>query len=101
MAIGSDACVSGNTNVVPELVVSHYRAYRTGDLNLARELQALLDATHQAMGSGGDLSLFKAMLAKRGLAVGCVRKPLVQANPAAIEQCWEKLVALGISIDPL
>lgn len=98
MAMGFDACVSGNANVVPELVVALYHAATEGNLELARELQRKVDAVRQLLGDGGDLSLFKGILAQRGLDAGAVRAPLLQAPEAVITQHWHALSALGLEL---
>jgi 4-hydroxy-tetrahydrodipicolinate synthase len=100
LAMGVDACVSGNANVVPELVVALYHAATEGNLELAREVQRKLDAVRQLLGDGGDLSLFKGILAQRGLEVGAVRAPLLQAPEAVIAQRWRALNTLGLELTP-
>jgi dihydrodipicolinate synthase/N-acetylneuraminate lyase len=54
----------------------------------------------QLLGDGADLSLFKGILAQRGLAVGAVRAPLLQAPEAVIAQRWRDLNALGLDLAP-
>jgi 4-hydroxy-tetrahydrodipicolinate synthase len=100
MAMGFDACVSGNANVAPELVVALYHAASQGNLALARELQRKLDGVRQILKDGADLSLFKGILAQRGLAVGSVRPPLLPASEATITQCWQALAALDLEFIP-
>lgn len=100
IAMGFDACVSGNANVVPELVVALYHAAAEGNLETARELQRKVDAVRRILEDGADLSLFKGILAQRGLAVGAVRAPLLQAPEAAITQRWHALNALGLDLAP-
>jgi len=63
LALGFDGCVSGNSNVVPELIVALYQAVTTGDLVKARVLQQKLNQVRTILGDGGNLSLFKGMLA--------------------------------------
>ena len=101
IAMGFDACVSGNANVVPELVVALYGAAAGGNLELARELQRQLNAVRRILEDGADLSLFKGILAQRGLAVGAVRAPLLQAPEAVITQRWRDLNALGLDLAPV
>lgn len=91
-ALGLDACVSGNANYAPELVVSLWRAAHHGDLPAARRLQARLDEARRILGDGADLSLFKAMCARRGVPIGDVRAPLPAASDAAAEACWRALI---------
>jgi 4-hydroxy-tetrahydrodipicolinate synthase len=100
-AMGIDACVSGNANVVPELVVALHAAAVDGDLPRARELQAKLDAVRTILRDGADLSLFKGILVQRGLAVGSVRLPLLQASDATIAACWQALTALNLDLSPI
>lgn len=100
VALGFDACISGNANVVPELIVALFNTAKEGNLAAARELQRKVDAVRRLLGDGGDLSLFKGILAQRGIKVGAVRAPLLQAPEAVIAQRWQALTALGLSLDP-
>jgi len=95
---GFDACVSGNANVVPELVVSLYLAARARDWETARALQAKVDAVRPILRDGSQLSLYKAMLTRRGLNGGRVRPPLLQADEAQTAECWQALINLDIGI---
>jgi dihydrodipicolinate synthase/N-acetylneuraminate lyase len=92
-AIGLDACVSGNANFAPELVVETLNTAKRGDLEAARILQARLDEVRRILGDGSDLSLFKAMCARRGIPLGDVRAPLRKASAEKISACWEQLNA--------
>jgi len=96
LAMGFDGCVSGNANVVPEVLAALYRAVTNGDLPTARKLQQQLNQVRTLLGDGGNLSLFKAMLARRGVAVGDVRAPLLPAAPELVAAKWDELSALGI-----
>ncbi|MCG3210334.1 MAG: 4-hydroxy-tetrahydrodipicolinate synthase [Anaerolineae bacterium] len=100
-AAGIDACVSGNANVVPELVVALHRAASEGDISLARKLQKQMDSVRQLLDDGHDLSLFKAGLTRRGLPVGQVRAPLCQISEAVFEQRWQALNLLQIEMVPI
>ena len=95
-AIGLDACVSGNANFVPELVVGIVETVRRGDLVTARTLQSQLDQVRRVLGDGADLSLFKAMCARRGVPVGTVRMPLRPASAQKVEAYWRALSELGV-----
>jgi 4-hydroxy-tetrahydrodipicolinate synthase len=94
MAMGFDACVSGNSNVVPELVVALYQAASQGNLPRARDLQNKLDDVRSLLGNGSDLSLFKSILGRRGLSAGSVRRPMLQATESQVHECWRALYAL-------
>jgi dihydrodipicolinate synthase/N-acetylneuraminate lyase len=95
---GFDACVSGNANVVPELVVSLFLAARAGDWETARILQARLDAVRHILQDGSQLSLYKAILTHRGLNGGRARLPLLQTDESQGAECWQALRDLDISI---
>lgn len=94
LAAGVDGTVSGNANVVPEIVVALHRAVASGHLEEARRWQAQLDAARALMGDGGNLALYKALLARRGVEVGSVRAPLLPVEEEAVERCWHRLQAL-------
>jgi len=96
IALGLDACVSGNANVIPELIVALYNAADGGDLELARELQQQLNEVRWLLGDGKDLSIFKGILKYRGLSVGSVRRPLLQTPENVIEKHWQDLRRLLI-----
>lgn len=96
LALGMDACVSGNANVVPELVTALYRAASGGDLLEARRLQGLVNRVRDILEDGRDLSLFKAVLAARGLPIGTVRAPLVPAPEEAARRKWQELQTLDL-----
>jgi 4-hydroxy-tetrahydrodipicolinate synthase len=99
-AIGLDACVSGNANFVPELVVGIVEAARRGNPNTARTLQSQLDVVRRVLGDGADLSLFKAVCARRGIPIGTVRRPLYPASSEKVESCWQELANLGVFVAP-
>ncbi|MCB0128060.1 MAG: dihydrodipicolinate synthase family protein [Caldilineaceae bacterium] len=96
LAMDFDGCVSGNANVVPELLVALYQAVTNGALPKARKLQQQLNAVRILLGDGGNLSLFKAMLARRGVPVGDVRAPLLPATAEQIAAKWDELLALAV-----
>jgi dihydrodipicolinate synthase/N-acetylneuraminate lyase len=87
--------------VVPELVVALYKAASIGDLTRAQKLQTKLNAVRAILRDGADLSLFKGVLVQRGLSVGTVRKPLLQASEAALTECCEALTALDLTLNPI
>lgn len=96
--MGFDACVSGHANVAPELFVALYKTAHAGVIGEARQLQQKVNRMRQLLGDGGDLSLFKAMVTRRGVSVGDVRAPLVPATAATIDDRWDALKALDIGI---
>jgi len=100
-AMGLSGCVSGNANVAPELFVELFAAASAGDLVRARALQRKVNVLRDLLGDGGNLSLFKRMVAKRGVEVGDVRAPLLAAAPELVEERWRQLAALGIELSPV
>ena len=98
LAMGFDACVSGNANIVPELAVALYNAVTANNLEEARLLQQKLNAVRRLLGDGADISLFKGILTRRGIKAGAVRAPLLQAPDSEIAQYWFKLNTLGLEL---
>lgn len=99
-SIGLDACVSGNANVVPEIVVGIFNAAARGDYETGRVLQARLDDVRALLKDGLDLSIYKGICARRGVPVGDVRTPLKKTSASTVDTCWEKLqdiLALPVS----
>jgi dihydrodipicolinate synthase/N-acetylneuraminate lyase len=95
-AMGLDACVSGNANFMPELVVGIVDAVRQGNLAHARTLQRQLNQVRRILGDGRDLSLFKAVCARRNVPVGTDRSPLKPASESQVEMAWQQLTQLGV-----
>lgn len=96
LALGIDACVSGNANYAPELITALYHAAVSGDLVRARTLQRQVNALREILEDGRDLSLFKAMLDVRGLPVGTVRAPLLPAPETVVRRKWAQVQALEV-----
>ena len=96
LAMGFDGCVSGNANVVPELMVSLYNAVEGGDLKSARPIQQKINRVRALLGDGGNLSLFKGMLTRRGIPVGDVRPPLPAEPAESLERIWQELVEYSV-----
>jgi dihydrodipicolinate synthase/N-acetylneuraminate lyase len=91
VAMGIDASVSGNGNVAPELVVALYNAASSGDMERAQMLQSKLNVVRAILQDGRDMSMFKGVLAQRGIQVGQVRPPLPVAKSELFQQGWEKI----------
>jgi 4-hydroxy-tetrahydrodipicolinate synthase len=85
LAVGIEATVSGNANVFPEPAVEVFEAWWRGDQAAARAAQQRLDSVRRPLRDGLDLSLFKRVLAARGVPVGDVRAPLRRADAAEVE----------------
>lgn len=95
-SMGIDAFISGNANVFPELFVALYNAASQGQIEEARALQKKVNHVRRILRDGGDLSLFKGIMAKRGLNMGQVRPPLLAASNSYLDQCQQELANLGL-----
>ncbi len=98
LAVGIEATVSGNANVFPELAVAVFEAWWRGDQDGARAAQARLDGVRRPLRDGSDLSLFKRVLAERGVAVGDVRSPLRRATDTEVAAAIAAIEAAGVSV---
>jgi 4-hydroxy-tetrahydrodipicolinate synthase len=98
LVAGVQASVSGNANVFPELFVELFQAYGRGDLSAAQSAQARIQHVRRILKDGSDLSLYKAILARRGLPVGGVRAPLVNAERGAVDACVSALDSVGLEV---
>lgn len=96
--MGLSGCVSGNANVMPELLVELHDLATNGALERARRLQKQVNVVRDLLGDGGNLSLFKQMVARRGIKVGDVRAPLLTADPELAAACWRQLSTMGIDV---
>lgn len=91
-AVGAVVVVGG---VVPDLVVSLYRAFRSGDYEVARKLQFRLLDVRRAL-KGPYVATYKEALTLLGRKGGYVRKPLRNLEPKEREHLRESLIAIGL-----
>ena len=94
---GARGSVSGNANVFPELFVALFAAYRSGDRAAARRADERIQQVRRIL-HDGDMALFKAILARRGHAIGRVRPPLPDVTAAEVERCVGDLAAMGLEV---
>ena len=99
LTMGVSASVSGNANVFPELFVTLFDAFQRGDYTSARAAQERINVVRHILRDGGDLALFKAVVARRGVALGGVRPPLLDVSSATVDECVRALATAGIMID--
>jgi 4-hydroxy-tetrahydrodipicolinate synthase len=92
-ALGAGACaaVSGNANVFPEVLVELVNSVSSGDMEVARRQQALLDAIRTALLDGRSISLIKRALELRGPTAGPVRAPLPEATAQMVVDAQQRL----------
>lgn len=96
VAMGLDAAVSGHANVVPEMVVGIYDAVVAGKIDEAQKLQRQFNRVRSALSDPRGLSIWKGVLAYRGVPLGGVRPPLLTATEETIKDAINKLIALGV-----
>jgi 4-hydroxy-tetrahydrodipicolinate synthase len=101
LATGIESAVSGNANVFPELAVAVYEAWWRGDQSAARAAQARFDSVRHPLRNGADMSLFKRVLAERGVPVGDVRAPLRPATDSEVRAAVQAIEAAGVAVRPL
>jgi len=101
LVTGIPASISGNANAVPELFVELFQAYWRGDWAAAQSAQARIQHVRRILKDGSDLSLFKAVLEHRGLRVGGVRPPMINAPKEVVECCIKRLADQGIELTPV
>jgi 4-hydroxy-tetrahydrodipicolinate synthase len=99
LAMGIQATVSGNANVFPELAVAVFDAWWREDTSAARTAQLRLDCVRRALRDGLDLSLFKRVLARRGVPVGDVRAPLHRASDGEVDAAVTAIEAAAVTLD--
>lgn len=95
---GIPAAISGSANVCPELFVDFYKAFWRGDLAAAQAAQGRIHHVRRVLKDGGDLSLFKALLAHRGIDAGEVRLPLLSAPKGVVDQSIRSLIEQGVEL---
>lgn len=98
LAVGIPSAVSGHANPCPELFVELFEAFWRGDVAAAASAQARVQSVRRILKDGGDMSLLKAVLSYRGIPVGGVRAPLLNAPDDAVDRCLSALADLGIAL---
>jgi dihydrodipicolinate synthase/N-acetylneuraminate lyase len=98
LAMGIQATVSGNANVFPELAIAVFDAWWRGDQDGARAAQKRLDNVRHALRDGLDLSLFKRVLARRGVPVGDVRFPLRRVTEVEVDAAVAAIERAGVAV---
>ena len=96
LAIGSIGQVSGNSNVWPEGFRQLYDAFGAGDLVTARTCQSQIDQLRRVVYDGLHPAAFKYGLTLRGIAGGCVRRPMRELTPIERQTIQNGLRDLGV-----
>ena len=87
LANGARGCISGNANVMPELMVQLFKSVRQGNKEQQQALQGMVDELADATGRG-NIPLLKLGVALRGIGIGKALPPFCNDIP---EKAREKL----------
>ena len=96
LTLGTSGAVTSAAGVYPEAYRAVWDAWQDGEHNAAVQAQLHIDALCTIFRDGAQLSLYKAALGLRGLAVGPVRAPLRPALAADIRRLEREIGALGL-----
>ncbi len=99
LALGCDGTVSGVSGVCPEPFVAIYEAWLAADLDKARHWQAVASSICELLKNGSNMAYFKAALAARGMAVGPMRRPLMELPADEATRLGEELGRLLSAAD--
>lgn len=101
LMMGADGAAIAVSGVVPEVVISLYRAWTAGDYERSRELQYKLLPLIAAMHAHDFPAGFRAGVAARGFAIGAGRQPLSNRQVAelreAVPRLAEMMEGLGVT----
>ncbi|MFQ6094741.1 MAG: 4-hydroxy-tetrahydrodipicolinate synthase [Candidatus Bathyarchaeia archaeon] len=95
LMIGVDAQISGIANVVPELLVELYEAYKKGVYEKAVDLQAKINAVKRVLDKP-PIAPIKAALEMRGVKAGLPRRPLRPLTLEELTKLEERLKTLNL-----
>jgi 4-hydroxy-tetrahydrodipicolinate synthase len=94
LAMGCHGTVSGVACVYPEPFVAIYNAFKAGDLEKARQLQAITNKYILALKSGCNMSYFKEGLRLRGLDAGYMKAPQLDLTVEEINELKRQLAEI-------
>ena len=91
LAMGATGGIGGTYAVMPELFLKVYDLYQSGEMKLAAEIQnEICRIIYKLCSAHGNLyAVMKAVLKKRGMDIGSVRKPLpalIDSDAAVVEE---------------
>ncbi|MBE3144234.1 MAG: dihydrodipicolinate synthase family protein [Planctomycetes bacterium] len=94
LVFGSQAQISGNANSFPEPFVQLYEAFQAGNIQLAQELQAIVNDIVVIHRAGRTPAFFKATFELRGIPAGRVRPPMCELTAEELEEVRKEVVEL-------
>ena len=96
LALGGKGVISVAANVAPHLMKEMFNAFKSGDLEKARELHFKLTPLFEALFIDTNPIPVKKALELMGLAAGKPRMPLVELSPEKTEKLKAVLKDLGL-----
>lgn len=88
---GGDGAIAATSNVLPEVVVSIYKAYKNGNMEEASRLQNKLELLREEAKKASVPAVFKKSLEVLGLEVGPPRKPVSELSDIQVESVKKTL----------
>lgn len=83
---GSHAQISGNANSFPEPFIQLFEAFQAGNIQLAQQLQQVVNSIVGLHHAGQTTAFFKATLKMRGVSTGRVRPPMRELTAEELEE---------------
>ncbi len=94
--VGGHGLIGGGVNVVPDVLVALYQAYREGDVMRAVALQEAVARASAAMQVGTFPAPMKAQYALKGLCERYTAAPIPPLTDAQMEQLRTQLTDVGV-----
>lgn len=95
LAMGAHGAIGSTYNVLPNLFVEAYNAFRAGDVQKASELQGKANKIIATFLSFPSMSALKEMMRLIGFDCGSARPPLPALSEADKEKLKERLTEVG------
>ncbi|KIT15029.1 N-acetylneuraminate lyase [Jannaschia aquimarina] len=83
LSMGADGGIGSTYNIQPDRIVAIDAAFRAGDMDTARSLQADANALIEAMVAAGVIPALKYLLTRSGIPMGDCRPPFGQLDADA------------------
>ncbi len=96
LVFGSQAQVSGNANSFPEPFIQLYQAFQAGNISLAQQYQATVNAIVRLHRAGNTTAFFKATLQARGVPAGRVRPPMRELTSEELEEVQREIKQIAV-----
>ena len=96
LACGADGVISGTSNAIPEHYVAMYKAWVSGNVELAQKIMAKILRLHRVVSGPNHMARYKAVLKRRGV-IGCaaMRRPFRGLTPEEEKKFFETIDALA------